>query len=992
MARIRTYMDFRLFSAGKGYAIRRARLHGRQSHFFIAARCVALVALAFALALTHSAQAREAPILSLDPGGHMALIRSVLFTPDGKQLISAADDKVIRVWDIEKEQTVRTLRGQIGAGNRGKIYSLSLSPDTKLLAAGGRIREAGEGTHPIRLYDFHSGEIVALFDGHQGAILSLEFSPDGRFLVSGSTDDTAIVWDVQKRKLLWRLRGHTSDINRAVFTLDGARIVTGSDDRTTILWSVRDGSKLARSKPHAGAVFGLAVSPVTGDVATATQQGEVRLSDDRTLRPLRKFARQKGDLLGLSFSADGKRIITGTGSAPYLSRVWNVAKGQVSKIYRGHDHLVIATATSPNGRLAATGGGSNNEIHIWNMDSGRVVKTLRGSGQSVWAVGFSPDGESLAWGHSHREKSINNKGPLEFTLRLPKNNRTTGEPRRLSSSKKRFRRAVTRLKKMRLSHHRGGDYGYYANLNILSKRKVRATIRRGEHSGFAHSSYTLTPDARQVITGGGNGWLTAFDISGRKRGDFIGHTSDVWSVAVSADGSLLISGSDDQTAKLWNISTRENIVTMFYGRNGEWIIWTPQGFYAASPQGDKYVGWHINKGDAKAARFVTAAQLKKHFYRPDIIKRALELASARKAIEEAKITGFSLGELQTRRPPAFSVSTPQNKSKVGRSPTDLTLRVNANLDMIEGYDITVNGRRVISRKEGSPAGKIPEDHEVNFQIPLSSGKNNIEITAYNAVGKTSHELEIEHTGEPDLDKRGTLYVVSIGVNKYLNFTGQDLDFAAIDAEAFREVLIKKTGALHNNVESILLATEGKLTPRAKNIRSALDTLSKAGPRDTIMVFMAGHGINEGADYLFLPSDAAVNESGIFKRSSVVSWRDIHKTLESTRGQRLMFLDTCFSGNAYNSRMIKDAADDQIAILAATDAETLAQELPKLKHGVFTYSLLEGLKGSADIKKDGRVQAGELSEFVKKNVVKITRGKQTPTSHFSSGRFFVLSGK
>ena len=113
-----------------------------------------LIPAVFALAIAQTAQAREAPILSLDPGGHMSFIRAVLFTPDGKQLVSAGDDKVIRVWDVDAGQTVRILRGQIGDGSRGKIYALALSPDASLLAAGGRIREAGEGSNPIRLYNF----------------------------------------------------------------------------------------------------------------------------------------------------------------------------------------------------------------------------------------------------------------------------------------------------------------------------------------------------------------------------------------------------------------------------------------------------------------------------------------------------------------------------------------------------------------------------------------------------------------------------------------------------------------------------------------------------------------------------------------------------------------------------------------------------------------------------------------------------------------------
>jgi len=192
------------------------------------------------------------------------------------------------------------------------------------------------------------------------------------------------------------------------------------------------------------------------------------------------------------------------------------------------------------------------------------------------------------------------------------------------------------------------------------------------------------------------------------------------------------------------------------------------------------------------------------------------------------------------------------------------------------------------------------------------------------------------------------------------------------------------------VDGRLFATEGGLPPTAENIRAALKDLNKAGPRDTIVVFLAGHGINEGPNYLFLPTDAAADDLGKLEPSTVISWRDINDIIESSHGQRILLVDTCHAGNAYNSRLIKDAADEKIAVLAATDAETLAKEEPELGHGVFTYSLLKGLAGLADTDHDGRVEVGELSKFSVERVVKMTRGTQTPTVYISSGRSFVLA--
>ena len=186
----------------------------------------------------------------------------------------------------------------------------------------------------------------------------------------------------------------------------------------------------------------------------------------------------------------------------------------------------------------------------------------------------------------------------------------------------------------------------------------RSSIERGSTDGYRHRAYSFTPDGQTIISGGGNGDLTAYDLKGQRLGDFVGHESDVWAVTPSPDGRLLVSGSADQTVRLWNLTTRELIATLFHGTDGEWVMWTPQGYYTSSPNGDKIVGWQINKGPDQAAEYVTASQLRNQFYRPDIVERAIVLGSAIQAVEEAGRTragSFQLSDLTTRPPPKLNV-------------------------------------------------------------------------------------------------------------------------------------------------------------------------------------------------------------------------------------------------------------------------------------------------------------------------------------------------
>ena len=957
---------------------------------FICCGLCRLAALAASLVLalaafSTAATADAGPYLELDTNGHMALIRSLVFTPDGSQLISGSDDKTIRVWEADTGRIVQTIRGEIGDGDPGKVYALALSRDGRFLAAAGRNAGTEGTTESVRLYDLREGIPVGLLKGHQEAILSLDFSPDGEKLVSGSTDDTSIIWDVRAKAPLAQLRGHQGDVNAVRFTSDGSAVVTAGDDNTLKVWRVSDGALLKTLTGHSDKVVALAISARDGAVASGALDGTIRLWDLRAGKSVKEIA-QGTEVMSLAFSPDGTRLLSGVGRAPYVCHVYDVASGTELASYRGHDNIVLATAIAPDSTTAVTAGGDNNEIHFWNLRDGKPIRALAGIGRAVWSVGFSADSRFIAWGIEKPEGGTARAGPLAFTLRLPTQDSATGEPKQLGKDTANFSRAELKHGDLSLATRASGDFGYLDLLDVVQDGKVVATIKRGEKEGYAHNTYSLTPDGKAVISGGGHGFLTAYDLKGRKLGEFVGHTSDVWAVAVSPDGRWLISGSDDQTLRLWNMQSFENVVSLFHGRDGEWVLWTPQGYYAASPSGDAHVGWHVNEGEGTLARFVSAAQLKAHFYRPDIVTRALVLGSAERAVDEAKDTRFALSELLQRKPPDFSIVAPKDHAALGTSAAEIVVDVPQAVDAIHGFDITVNGRRVASRAGGEAVGTGSDQRR--FSVPLFGGENAIEVRGYNAIGQTTKGLTLTASGEQDEERRGTLFVIAIGVDDYPNFR-QNLSFAGADARAFQEVLIAKAAPLHAKVKNLVLAKGGDEPPTARNIDAALGALSEAGPNDTVVLFLAGHGVNDGPDYLFLPTDAKPKGTG-FDRSTVINWNRLQHAVETSKGRRILIVDTCHSGNAFNARLIKDAADASIAVYAATDAETLAQERTALGHGVFTYAVIEGLKGGADLSKDRLIEAQELSTYVEKIVRELTGDKQFPTFTETGRSGFVIS--
>jgi uncharacterized caspase-like protein len=247
---------------------------------------------------------------------------------------------------------------------------------------------------------------------------------------------------------------------------------------------------------------------------------------------------------------------------------------------------------------------------------------------------------------------------------------------------------------------------------------------------------------------------------------------------------------------------------------------------------------------------------------------------------------------------------------------------------------------------------------------------------------------LRFTGRGDLDKRGVLYIVAVGVDDYTNASAKSLRFSGADARAFCEAMLRHAGPLHERCECLLLAKGGDGVPTREAIENAMLLFRKAKPQDTVALFLAGHGKNEGENYLFLPQDTAAME-GHFLPASVVRWHVFQDALQTARGRRLMFVDTCHSGGAYNARLVKEAHNAEIVVFSATDSTTLAQERGELGHGAFTFALTQGLAGGAAIDGDD-IELSALMRYVSREVKTITRGAQVPEISLSKVKDFVIA--
>ncbi len=174
-------------------------------------------------------------------------IRRLLFTPDGKQLVSGGFDGAVRVWDLASGKEVRSIDAETGT-----VYSLSLSPDGHTLATAGR-----DG---LRLWDLNTGKSLPRGTMKCDGCVAVAYSPDGKLLASGDSSSVRL-WESATGKVIHTLTGYKGEVSHLVFSSDGRTLYTSSYDRAIRLWEVRTGHLIHEAEGHTGWVWGLALSP-----------------------------------------------------------------------------------------------------------------------------------------------------------------------------------------------------------------------------------------------------------------------------------------------------------------------------------------------------------------------------------------------------------------------------------------------------------------------------------------------------------------------------------------------------------------------------------------------------------------------------------------------------------------------------------------------------------------------------------------------------------
>jgi WD40 repeat protein len=497
--------------------------------------------------------------------GHTGSVNMVEFSPDGRLVVTVGDEGLARTWN--------TITGQPLAVFGSDIFTARFSPD------GSRVVVTASGDNTARVWDAQTGREQAVLRGHQGGVISAQWSPDGSRIVTASSDATARVWDARTGREQTMLSGHEGAVLSVEWNPDEVGIVTGSSDGTARVWNADTGEQLTPFQPSAkperiatarfspdGTHIIVATEPALTTQAAASYLWQwangtpvplpggnpkfspdgrylltvdaqtVRIWDARTGERVIELEGHEGRVTVARFNTDGTRIVSG--SQDRTARIWDVATGTMLGELRGHDSDVTDVALSPHQpdpfRLMVVTASADSTARVWQPSIGRV---LSGSADWMNRTRFNADGTLVVGAGQDGVVRIWRADTGQQLAGLPASSQPLGD----AAFSQDGRYVVA-----------GGDDG---TVRIWQWRTGTPPVAQLQVGGQV-SAVGFDPSGRFVVIAGVDNdariWQWA---TGTPPQLLRGHESPVIDATFSPDGALIVTASLDQTARIWDTAT-----------------------------------------------------------------------------------------------------------------------------------------------------------------------------------------------------------------------------------------------------------------------------------------------------------------------------------------------------------------------------------------------------------------------------------------------------
>jgi WD40 repeat protein len=920
------------------------------------------------------------PQLRVETGMHTTLIRRVLPDLPRNRLITCSDDKTVRVWQMPQMRLLSVMRVPIDVSHEGQLYAVAVSPDGRTIATGGWTVWNWDGKASIYFFDAISGELIRRIGGFDNVINALAWMPDGEHLAVG-------------------LQGYS-----------GFRVVRLKDEKT-----------IAADVQYKDDLMDMDISR-KGRIVVTALDGFVRLYDNN-LKLIGRRAVQGGKKpVSVRFSPDAEMIAVGFIDVPVISVI--SARDMSFKYHtdtKGITNQVgfSSVVWSSDGKdLYASGqyaGDGLNPVYRWKNQGQDVPERIPLTQNRILEIQQMPDNQVAFAAEDPGVGVMGPDGKLKL-FRGPDIANFSASHKHLDlsadASVVRYPLHKDNRIKRRFAVFGGGDQDtakerseemftpIHENKGVAVsewkdsfKPKINGITPKLEDYEFSRS-YAIAPDGKSVLLG--TEWAIRLLKPDASEIWHVKLPAVAWSVNISRNNLFAVAALSDGTIRWYLMRDGREVLAYFPHRNGrDWIAWVPDGYYMSSVYGDNYVGWHLNRGKDLTPDFYRAVQFDRILYRPDVVTASFRnaLGPVTRSLDTMpQNSDFQIARLHEIAPPRLRfkpVSLPEENE--GRFRITFELKGEKNTLAIRDYNVFVNQIPVTPASERRLLGDEAGGFRRTFQLDLPARDNEIRVEAFNGVSMGIAETYVGLSGDVrPVPVKGNLYMLAIGVNVFPALPKRNhLDYAAQDAEEFSKAW--KISSAENYAKIIVhtISDNSSDKPDQQTIVLALKFVEHAGPNDTVVIFLASHGLSDAAgNYYFVPRDVIARDiAGVQKGekvNSLIPWTAFFDALREAAGRRVLIVDTCqarsIEGKFEAHSLMKRSAASQFALIVASKGDEESQEYEPAKHGLFTYSFLSALKPEADTDRDGWVSLREVFDHVLPIVEELRHkqaGPQTP---------------